>query len=270
MVNVPVYNLDGSKSDNVELPEVFFTPFRPDVIRRAYIALSSHRIQPQGRDLMAGKKTSASTYNPPTGRGISRVPRVKGERNPRSGQAAGIASVVKGRQAHPPRSDKIMRKEINRKERLLATASSIASSANKELIVIRGHKIDKVPSIPLIVSDDLQSINKAKDLSSLFEKLGLDEDINRASGKRKILSGKPRMRGRIKRVARGPLIVVSEDKGIGRASRNFPGIDCVLARDLSVLHLAPGSQPGRLVVWSKSALNSLSESLMKVVGRLAS
>ncbi len=270
MAKVPVYNLDGSVASKIDLPEVFFTPFRPDVIHRAYVALSSHNIQPQGRDPLAGKRTSASTYNPPTGRGISRVPRVKGERHPRSGQAAGIASVVKGRQAHPPRSEKRIRKEINRKERLLATASAIASSSNKELITLRGHKINKVPNVPLIVSDEVQSLDKAKDLRSFFERFGLNEDVDRAAGKRKTLSGKPRMRGRTKRKAKGPLIVVAEDKGIGKAVKNFSGVDYVLAKDLSVLHLAPGSYPGRLVVWTKSSLKSLNKPLMEVARRFAS
>ncbi|MCP8304347.1 MAG: 50S ribosomal protein L4 [archaeon] len=270
MTKVPIYDLNASKIGKIDLPEVFSTPFRPDIIHRAHIALSSNKIQPQGRDPMAGKKTSASTYNPPTGRGISRVPRVKGERNPRSGQAAGIASVVKGRQAHPPRSEKRIRKEINKKERWLATASSIASSANRELVALRGHKISKVPTIPLVVSDEIQSIEKAKDLRSLFEKFGLDEDVDRAAGKRKTRSGKPRMRGRTKRTAKGPLIVVAEDRGIGKAARNFQGVDLALAKDLSVLHLAPGSHPGRLVLWSESALKSLNRTLMEVARRFAS
>jgi large subunit ribosomal protein L4e len=269
MAKFPVYNLDGSVASEVDLPYVFFTPFRPDLIHRAYVALSSHSIQPQGRDPFAGKKTSASTYNPPTGHGISRVPRVKGERYPRAGQAAGIAGVVKGRQAHPPRSEKRVRKEINKKERLLATASAIAASSNRELIMLRGHKIDKVPSIPLIVSDEIQSLSKARDLKSFFEKFGLDEDISRVSMRVKALSGKPRMRGRTTRRAKGPLIVIAEDKGLGKAVRNFPGVECVLAKDLSVLHLAPGSYPGRLVVWTESALKSLSEPLMEVARRFA-
>jgi len=270
MIKAPVYNLDGSVASEIDLPEVFSTPFRPDIIHRAYIALSSHNIQPQGRDPFAGKKTSAETLNPPTGHGISRVPRVKGERHPRAGQAAGIASVVKGRQAHPPRSEKRIRKEINEKERLLATASAIASSSNRELIMLRGHKIDKVPSIPLVVSDEFQSLDKTKDLKSFFERFGLNEDVDRAAGKRKTLSGKPRMRGRTKRRAKGPLIVVAEDKGIGKAVKNFPGVDCVLAKDLSVLHLAPGSYSGRLVTWTESALKSLNKPLMEVARRFAS
>jgi len=269
MAKAPVYNPDGSIASEIDLPEVFSTPFRPDVIHRVYVALSSHKIQPQGRDPMAGKKTSASTYNPPTGHGVSRVPRVKGERHPRSGQAAGIASVVKGRQAHPPRSEKRIRKEINKKERLLAIASAIASSSSRELIMLRGHKIDKVPSIPLVLSDEVQSLYKTKDLRSFFERFGLDEDVDRAAGKRKAISGKPRMRGRTKRRAKGPLIIVAVDKGIGKAAKNFPGVDCVLAKDLSILHLAPGSYPGRLVVWTESALKSLNKPLVEVARKFA-
>jgi large subunit ribosomal protein L4e len=78
------------------------------------------------------------------------------------------------------------------------------------------------------------------------------------------------MRGRTKRRAKGPLIVVAEDKGIGKAVKNFPGVDFALAKDLSILHLAPGSYPGRLAVWTESALKSINKPLMEVARRFAS
>jgi large subunit ribosomal protein L4e len=239
---VPVYTLDGLKKGSVELSELFFTPFRPDTIHKVYYAISSHSIQPQGRDPMAGKKTSATTFNPPTGRGISRLPRVKGERYSRAGQAAGVASVVKGRQAHPPRSEKKNRQKVNNKEKKLATLSCIAATANEEMIRLRGHIIDNIPSIPLVVSDRIQSIKKSKELEIVFSKLGLSDDI---------------LRIRRRKNGKGPLVVVSEDKGICKASSNIPGVECVSAKDVSTLHLAPGCNPGRLVVWSKSSLQDL-------------
>lgn len=270
MKKVPIYNLNASTIGEIELPEIFSTPYRPDIINRAYIALSTHKIQPQGRDPMAGMKTSATTFNPPTGRGISRVSRVKGERNPRSGQAAGISSVVKGRQAHPPKSEKKIKKEINKKERLLATASSIASSTNKELVLLRGHKISNIPTIPLVLTDEIQTINKTKELQSVFERFGLDEDVERVKNSIKTRSGKARIRGRKKRIAKGPLIVVSMDNGIGKAASNIIGVDFVLSKDLSVLDLAPGSHAGRLVLWSESALKTLNNTLKEVAIKFAS
>ena len=79
-----VLDLEGKEVETVDLPAVFATPIRDEVIARAFVALDSHRRQPQGRDPLAGKRTTAETNNPPTGRGISRIPRVKGERYSKS------------------------------------------------------------------------------------------------------------------------------------------------------------------------------------------
>src|SRR5579862_5463942 len=117
-----ILNLDGQEVESVNLPDVFNTPLREDVINRVFVALTSHNKQPQGRDPLAGERTSAESGHPPTGRGISRIPRVKGERYSRSGMAAAVASTVHGRLPHPPRSEKVIRKVINSKEKYLATA----------------------------------------------------------------------------------------------------------------------------------------------------
>ncbi len=267
-LKVPYFSLDGKETGSIDLPFVFQTPFRPDVIQRAYVALATHALQPQGRDPTAGMKTSAEAFNPPTGRGIARLARVKGEGYARAGQAAGVASVVKGRQAHPPQVEKRVWKYINEKERRLATASAIAATANKELVKIRGHEVDEVPSLPLVVADDVQSIVKAKDLKSVFQNLGVLKDLERARSK-KILAGKSRTRGRATKYRVGPLLVIAQDLGLKKAVESLPGVECVLAKDLSVLNLAPGSHPGRLTIWSKSAVTGLSPSLMAVGDRNA-
>ena len=55
---------------------MFTTPLRPDVIKRAVLAIQSNRIQPQGIYPMAGKRTTAESRG--TGSAIARVPRIKG------------------------------------------------------------------------------------------------------------------------------------------------------------------------------------------------
>src|SRR5512141_196456 len=94
------FDLEGKSQGKITLPEVFTTPLRPDVIKRAVLAIQSNRIQPQGRDPMAGKRTTAESRG--TGSAIARVPRIKGG----SGRAAFAPSTVKGRQPHPPRAEK--------------------------------------------------------------------------------------------------------------------------------------------------------------------
>jgi large subunit ribosomal protein L4e len=255
MMNVPVYSLDGKKIDNVELPKVFSTPYRPDVIHKTFVNLQSQSFQPQGRDPLAGERTSAMSRN--TGLGIARMARVKGSGFPRSGMAAGVGGVIKGRQAHPPVSNKNIAKKLNKKEKRLALCSAIAATASKEIVASRGHNIDRVQNLPLVVSDDICHVSKAKDLQNVINSLNLSDDVERVRKGRKKRTGKSRMRGRVNRAGKSVLIVVGKDEGIGRAAGSILGIDTTTVKNLSVLHLAPGSHPARLVLWSKSAIEYL-------------
>jgi large subunit ribosomal protein L4e len=248
-MSVPVVNTSNERVEDVILPDVFKTPYRPNVIKRAVIAQQSHSFQPQGRDPMAGKRTTAESRG--TGFGLSRVPRLKG-----SSRAAFGVSTVGGHQAFPPRSEKVIRKEINKKERRLAIRSGIAATADRDIVAGRGHSIDSVGQLPIIVEDRVQSLSKTKEVKDLFVNLGVWPDVERV-GERKIRAGRGKSRGRKRRVGKGPLIVVAEDLGIGRAADNLPGVEVVMVEDLNAELLAPGAQPGRLVVWSKGAFLSL-------------
>ncbi|UCH56756.1 MAG: 50S ribosomal protein L4 [Candidatus Bathyarchaeota archaeon] len=250
-MSVPVFNLDNEKTGEVELPKIFSTPFRPDVIRRAVIAQQSHGFQPQGRDPMAGKRTTAESWG--VGRGMSRVPRLRG-----SSRAAFGVSTVGGHQAFPPRSEKNIRKEINKKERRLAIRSGIAATASRDIVSSRGHIIEPISQLPLILEDGLQSLTKTREVKELFVRLGLWPDVQRADRK-KIRAGRGKTRGRRRKVGKGPLIVISEDLGIVKAASNLPGVDVVTVEDLNADLLAPGAHPGRLVVWAESAFKALDE-----------
>ena len=90
-MKIDVLEMDGTSSKKIDLPSVFDTPLRSDLVKRAYWLVNSHGLQPKGRDPMAGERTTAETHSPPTGTGQSRIPRVKGERYSRSGMAGGVA-----------------------------------------------------------------------------------------------------------------------------------------------------------------------------------
>ena len=53
------------------------------------------------------------------------------------------------------------------------------------------------------------------------------------------------MRGRTTRKKVGPLLVVSNDRGVGRAAASIPGVEVVSVDSLSVLPLAPGRRRGK-------------------------
>jgi large subunit ribosomal protein L4e len=246
-----VFNLAGKPVGKIDLPPVFGTPIRPDVIKRAVLAIQSTRFQPQGRDPMAGKRTTAESRG--TGGGISRIPRIKGP----SGRAAFAPGTVGGRAAHPPTSEKKIVKRIPKKEKRLALFSAIAATASKELVAQRGHSIEDVPEIPLIIVDDLETLRKTKEVEETLIRLGVLADIYRVRESRKVRAGKGKLRGRRMKQAVGPLLVVAENKGIIDAAKNIPGIDVVAVNNLNAEHLAPGTHPGRLTIWTNGAIGRL-------------
>ena len=256
-----VLDLEGKEGESVDLPVVFETPLREDVINRAFVALASHGKQPQGRDPLAGERTSAESGHPPTGRGISRIPRVKGERYSKSGMAGAVASTVHGRLPHPPRSEKVIRKEINAKERYLALASAIAATADKSVVQRRGHKFSS--NLPIIVSSELENVTKARDLKKFLAAVGADQDVERAGHRKKKVSDAISRRAR---PGAGPLIVVADPSKLRSASMAFTGLNVTSSSNLSVLDLAPGSVPGRLTIWTRDSLNGISKNALNLGG----
>ncbi|MDQ5842346.1 MAG: 50S ribosomal protein L4 [Thermoproteota archaeon] len=250
-----VIGLDGRESNEIELPAVFDTPYRPEVIHKVYVNVLSHTYQRQGRYPAAGEMVSAESRN--TGLGIARLARARGEGFPRAGQAAGVAGVRHGRVAHPPESWKNIYKKINYKEKQLGLCSAIAATARKELVQLRGHKIANDLKLPLVISDDIESVLRTKDLKNALIRLGLGDDIVRASLARRARSGTPRRRGRSTRSATSALIVVRNDSRLVTLSRSIPGVDIKHAEDVSILDLVPGSKPIRLTVFSKSAIEDM-------------
>jgi large subunit ribosomal protein L4e len=246
-----ILNLEGKQIGKMDLPTVFRTVLRPDVIRRAVLAMQSSRLQPQGRDPMAGKRTTAESRG--VNLGISRVPRVKGG----AGRAAFAPGTVGGRAAHPPTSKKKIVKRIPKKEKRLAILSAIAATASKEVVASRGHSVEDVVQVPLIVSDDLEELKKVKEVEEVLVHLGVLSDIFRVKESRKVRAGKGKSRGRKIKHAVGPLIVVTKNNGIMEAARNIPGVDIATVGNLNVEMLAPGAHPGRLTIWTSGAIGEL-------------
>ncbi len=252
---VKVLGLDGQPVGEIELPSVFRLEVRPDLIRRAFLAEHSARIQPWGPDPMAGKRTTAEPWG--KGYGVSRVPRIKGTRYHAAGRAAFVPHAVGGRRAHPPKTEKVLREKINKKEKRLALQSAISATANPKLVRSRGHIIDGISEFPVVVSSDIEKMSKTKEVLSVLQKLSVMKDVERVARSKKIRAGRGKMRGRKYKRAVGPLLVISEDRGIVKAARNIPGVEVCTVAGLSVSRLAPGGVPGRLTMWSENALREV-------------
>lgn len=253
-----VQNLQGEYGQEMELPAVFSTPFRRDLIHKAFTNLNSHRFQPQGRHPTAGMDVVARSNDPPTGQHRARIAKMRGGGGGRQGQAGGVASVRGGRQAHPPIIDRVIHKRLNKKENKLALCSAIAATASKEIVQSRGHRIDGIEQLPIIVSDEIDGIGRAEDMQELLEKLELYPDVQRLQA-RKPRTGRSALRGRTKKVGKSVLFVTKSTLLLDRACGSFPGVEARQVEHLSVLDLAPGSDPARLTVYSKGAIKKIAD-----------
>jgi large subunit ribosomal protein L4e len=256
--------LDHSNSEkgSKELPPVFNEEVRPDLIKRAVQAIQANSRQRYGADARAGKKCSAELsrrrrkYRGSYGHGISRVPR---KIHSRSGTrfnwtGAFAPGTVGGRRAHPPKATKIWTVKINNKERRKAIRSAISATVVKEFVKERGHAAPE--SYPFIIADDFESLSKTKQVVDALKKLGFDKELDRSSEKT-YRAGKARLRGRKYRKRKGPLFVVSKQCPLLRAASNVAGLDAVAVTDLNAELLAPGAVPGRLTLFTQSAVEKL-------------
>jgi len=126
------------------------------------------------------------------------------------------------------------------------------------LVMARGHKIDEVPEMPLIVSEGAESIEKTKDAVALLKGLGCSAELEKSKDSKKVRAGRGKCRNRRYVMRKGPLVVYSEGKGIEKSFRNIPGVEVANVNRLNLLQLAPGGAFGRFVVYTEGAVKRLS------------
>ena len=250
--------LDGKKSEQIDLPIIFNTELNTKLIHKAYINLESHGFQKHSTHPTAGQDVVADSNDPPTGRGIARIARMKGGGGGRQGQAGEVAGTRGGRQAHRPYPNRVIYKKINKKENKLALCSAIAATASKELIQSRGHKIEGIQSFPIIVEDEIENIANTSKMVNVIDNLNISQDVERLA-KRKKRTGKVALRGRTSKIGKSVLFVVSNSEKISKACSGIPGVDACSTKNLSVLNLAPGGSLIRLTVFSKKAIEEIAQ-----------
>lgn len=249
-MEVNIIDLSGKSAKKIK-SGLFDEPLRPDLIKKAILASQANRQQPYGPHMYAGLRTSAEGWGP--GRGVSRVARLKN-----GSKAARIPQAVKGREAHPPKPEADRTEKINDKERAKAIRSAIAATGNIELVKKRGHQFNA--QLPLVVVDELSALTRTKDVKSFMEAALVWDDILRAKVKT-IRAGKGKLRGRKYKRAKSILIVTAEDKGIAKAARNLAGVDVITQDQINAELLAPGTFPGRLTIYTESAIAKLEEAM---------
>ncbi|MDY6770060.1 MAG: 50S ribosomal protein L4 [Candidatus Nanohaloarchaea archaeon] len=265
MVNV--HGTDGEETGEVELPLQFRERIRPDIVKRAVLATQSRRRQAYGADEESGLKhvthwkKRSRAYRGIRGKSYpsSRTPRKITFRRgmQMSGPGGEAPQAVGGRKAHPPRAEKDFEKDINEKERRKGIRSAIAATADEDAVRERGHAVGDA-DLPLVVDADIEAMDATSEVRALLERLGLEAELERVA-EPQARAGSGANRGRPTREKAGPLIVVREDDGIARGARNLPGVEVRTVDQLDAEALAPGTEPGRLTVWSETAIQALDE-----------
>jgi len=245
----------GDSAEQIALPHVFTAPIRPDLVQTIHTHMAKNARQAYSVNKFAGKNTAAESWG--TGRAVSRIPRVPGGGTHRAGQGAFGNMCRGGHMFAPTKTWRRWHRKVNLNEKRYAVCSALAASAVPALVMARGHSIEGVPELPLVVSDSVESITKTSKAQELLTTIGAMADVERVKASRNIRAGKGKMRNRRYVQRRGPLVVYAGDAGVSKAFRNIPGVELCCVERLNLLQLAPGGHMGRFIVYTKSAMEKL-------------
>ncbi|KAK3098796.1 hypothetical protein FSP39_023203 [Pinctada imbricata] len=253
---ISIYSEKGEVSGtNVKLPAIFRAPIRPDIVSFVHSEMKKNSRQPYAVSEAAGHQTSAESWG--TGRAVARIPRVRGGGTHRSGQGAFGNMCRGGRMFAPTKTWRRWHRKINTNQKRYAICSAVAATGIPAIVMSKGHKIEEIPEVPLVVSDKVQEYKKTKEAVALLKKLKAWNDIQKVYNSKRFRAGKGKMRNRRRIMKRGPLIIYQQDNGITKSFRNIPGTTLINVNHLNLLKMAPGGHVGRFCIWTEGAFRKL-------------
>jgi len=240
----------------VKLAAVFAAPIRADLVNDVHTRMNKNRRQPYAVSKYAGAQTSAESWG--TGRAVARIPRVAGGGTHRSGQGAFGNMCRGGRMFAPTKIWRRWHRKISVDQRRYALVSSLAASAIPALVMARGHRIEGIPEVPLVVDTKaVENIDKTNKAVHFLKQIGAYSDVERVIESRHLRPGKGKLRNRRYIQKKGPLVVYHNKSPLVRALRNIPGVDILNVSRLNLLKLAPGGHLGRFIIWTHEAFEQL-------------
>lgn len=249
---VSVHSSQGKVVAQVRLPNVFTSPIRPDVVHEIHTSMAKNKRQPYAVSRFAGEQTSAESWG--TGRAVARIPRVPGGGTHRAGQGAFGNMCRGGRMFAPTKIWRRWHRKVNVSQKRFAVCSALAASALPSLVLARGHRIEGVPEIPLVVANSsVSEVVKTKQAVALLKGLNAYEDVEKVKDSKAIRRGKGKMRNRRRVQRRGPLVIYAKKSPLLKALRNLPGVEALHVDRLDLLKLAPGGHLGRFIIWLQDA-----------------
>merc|ERR1711910_60089 len=255
----PLITVYSEKSEATDkplcLPAVFKAPIRPDIVSFIHHEVAKNHRQPYCVNRDAGHQTSAESWG--TGRAVARIPRVRGGGTHRSGQGAFGNMCRGGHMFAPTKVYRRWHRRVNVQQKRYAMCSAIAATGVPALVMAKGHRIEEIPEVPLVVSDKVQSYTKTKEAYILLKRTKAYNDVDQVCKTKRMRAGKGKMRNRRRIMKRGPLVIYDQDQGLTRAFRNLPGVETLSVDNLNILKLAPGGHVGRFCIWTESAFKKL-------------
>jgi len=260
MASRPVVSVYNAKNEvvggsGIHLPAVFKAPIRPDIVSFVHDKMMKNTRQAYAVSSKAGHQTSASSWG--TGRAVARIPRVRGGGTHRSGQAAYGNMCRSGRMFAPTKTWRRWHHRINTNQKRYAMCSAIAATGVPALVLSKGHKVEQISEVPLVVEDKVESLEKTKEAVALLRRLNAWPDVEKVCKSKRFRAGKGKMRNRRRIMRQGPCIVYNKDNGIRKSFRNIPGVTLLNVEKLNLLSLAPGGHVGRFCIWTSGALSKL-------------
>merc|ERR1712042_333384 len=162
-----------------------------------------------------------------------------------------------GRMFAPTKTWRRWHRKINVAQKRYAMCSAIAATGVPALVMAKGHVINGISEVPLVVSDKVQSFQKTKDAVVFLRRNKAWADVAKVYATKRMRAGKGKLRNRRTVQKRGPLVIYDNDQGLTKAFRNIPGVDTIQVDNLNLLKLAPGGHVGRFCIWTESAFKKL-------------
>jgi len=164
-----------SVQSTVALPDVFLAPIRTDIIRTMHTYQRMNLRHPHSLFKFAAQQTAAESWG--TGRAVARIPRVTGSGTHRAGQGA-FGNMCRGGRMFAPK--KLWRRwahVIKKNEKKYAITGAIAATGVTALVMARGHRIDRISEVPLVVSDNVESYDKTKQAVEFLKRVKAMDDV---------------------------------------------------------------------------------------------
>jgi len=261
-MKLTVLDTEGKNKKEIDT-FIFDAPIREDIVQK--VVETGKIKQPFSNFYLAGMQASASgkirharrKWKTAYGRGISRVPRKIFWRRGTQfyWEAATVSGTRGGRRAHPPKVvSMINTKKINKKEARKAFLSALALTSSAEHLRKKYNNAEINVSLPVVVDDKIVDMKTRELLNSIKKILGNLSRI--AIQRKKIRSGKGKMRGRKYKKSAGALLVIGNEE-----ERKISGIEVKRANELKTSDLF--SNGARLTIYTEKSIIDLEERLGK-------